>query len=288
MLTVVIVLGAVLLVVGYRGWGSTASAGSWVTPSASPSPSPSPSPSKPDLAPQVRAAVASYLKGSGQHAALALFDQVTGAEVLYNETVRFETASIVKVDILSTLMWQKQDDGGISSSQQRLATKMITQSDNDAATSLFHAIGGASGLASGNKAFGLTHTTPNKAWGLTKTTVADQIQLLRVLCADDGPLTQDSRDYILGLMNKVVSSQRWGVPSAAGDQATEVYVKNGWLSRSADGGRWIINSIGRIIEPGHDWLVAVLTNYHTSESSGIKQVEHAASLAVDGMRGDTD
>lgn len=284
--SVVIVLGALLVIVGYHSWSASSDAGEWGTPipsSAAPSPSPSPSPVDPT--PQVRAKVAAYLKDSGDHAALALFDRVTGQEILYNGTVRFETASIVKVDILSTLLWQKQNAGTtLSASQRRLATKMITRSDNDAATALFHQIGGAAGLRQGNQAFGLSHTTPNSAWGLTTTTVADQITLLEVLSEDGGPLTADSRAYVLGLMSQVVSDQSWGVPAAAGDRSTQVYVKNGWLSRSTDNWRWIINSIGRIVEPGHDWLVAVLTNYHPTKSAGISQVEHAADLAVGGLR----
>jgi hypothetical protein len=74
--------------------------------------------------------------------------------------------------------------------------------------------------------------------------------------------------------------QRWGVPDAAGSQATAVYVKNGWMTRSTEGGKWVINSIGRIVEPGHDWLIAVLSNYNPTQSSGIMLVQHAADLAV--------
>jgi beta-lactamase class A len=292
----------VLLVVGYAirsgltGDGVTgsmpasasASALDGASTPASLTPSPVAQTSTVDPAVEVRDAVAAYLAGAGTHAALAVYDTDTGEQVLYNASVRFETASIVKVDILATLLWQTQTKGArLTSAQQQLATAMITESDNDAASELWRQIGAASGLAAANKVFGLTQTTPGSggSWGLTTTTAGDQLHLLRLLTTETGPLTKASRTYELGLMGRVESDQRWGVPHAATAQATAVQVKNGWLSRSADGGRWIVNSIGRIAEPDHEWLVVVLSNHHATESAGINLVEHAAALAVGGLRG---
>jgi beta-lactamase class A len=286
-----VLVGAVLIVYGlHLGWDSqSAGASAGATPD-SPSASPSPSPSRIDPAIAVQASVAAYLASSGTHASLALLDQTTGEKIYYQESVQFETASIVKVDILSTLLYQRQQKNEtLTSAQRQTATKMITQSDNDAATSLWNQIGATSGLAAANKVFGLTQTTPgtNGQWGLTKTTAADQLRLLQMLTSSSGPLNQTSRSYVLGLMNTVEKDQRWGVPDAADKQATNVYVKNGWLSRSTDAGKWIINTIGRIVEPGHDWLVVVLSNYHPTMTNGVDQVEHAADLAVNGLRSST-
>jgi beta-lactamase class A len=273
---------------------STGPSGSTIQPTltapASPSPSPSPSPSQvpPETISGTYSQLSRYLSGRGRHAAAGIVDLKTGARVMYNANQQFETASIVKVDILSTLLWELQNSNGHLSSQQRsLATAMITRSDNTAASALWSQIGRGNGLAAANRAFGLTHTTPGSgsSWGLTRTTIADQLRLLTVV-STAGPLSAPSRTYVLGLMNKVVSGQRWGVPHAAPDDASAVYVKNGWLQRSADGYRWIINTIGRIVEPDHDWLVVVLTNYNASMSGGISLVQGAADLAVDGLGGD--
>ncbi|GIH16539.1 serine hydrolase [Rugosimonospora africana] len=307
--TALVLAGAMLIVYGlHRGTGGqqTAADGS---PFFSDSPSPSPSPSRPDPAISVRAQVASYLASSGTHAALALLDQDTGEKVYYQENQQFNTASIIKVDILATVLYQHQKSGKkLTSTESSNATKMITQSDNNAATALWNDIGKGPGLAQANKDFGLTETVPGDAgyWGLTKTTAADQLRLLQVISnptgsapADPpagappstaaghgtpGPLDVASCDYLFSLMNRVEHDQRWGVPDAAGSHATNVYVKNGWLSYSQDNYKWIINSIGRIIEPGHDWLVVVLSNYHPSMDNGIDQIEHAADLAVNGLR----
>jgi hypothetical protein len=237
----------------------------------------------------VRGQVASYLADRGRHAAVAALDLNTGAELTYNASVRFETASIVKVDILAALLWQRQEEGGsggeaeLTAGQRTLAMRMITQSDNDAADDLYEQVGGATGLTRANRAFGLTDTTPQSSWGLTRTTVSDQLRLLRVV-SRPGPLAAPSRAYILDLMSQVERDQRWGVPAAAGEDATAVYVKNGWLSRSADRYRWIINSIGRIVEPGHDWLIVVLTNLNATMDAGVDLVQATANLALDGLR----
>lgn len=274
--------------VGKKGANSTPTAsGGTMLASASPSPSPSPSVAASVIS-ATSAQLHTILGSRDKHAAAGIVDLKTGGQVLYNDGVQFETASIVKVDILSTLLWQLQNKNGHLSTQQKtLATDMITESDNDAASALWTQIGRGTGLAAANKAFGLTHTTPGAGttWGLTKTTVGDQLRLLRVV-STAGPLAKASRDYLLGLMNKVVSDQRWGVPKAAGADASKVYVKNGWLQRSTDGYKWIINSIGRILDDGHDWLVVVLTNYNATMDDGVDLVQRAATAAVQGLSDD--
>src|SRR5256885_269933 len=96
-----IVAGLVVMYRAHADADPTPEAG---PPSASASPSDSPSPvaqiTTVDPTIAVRASVAGYLAGAGTHAALALLDEQTGDQVLYNESVRFETASVVKVDIL--------------------------------------------------------------------------------------------------------------------------------------------------------------------------------------------
>jgi hypothetical protein len=259
------------------------------TPSAAPSSTAS-APAGPDpaLLAQVRTALAGQLSGKGSYAAVGVLDRVTGATVTYNEKASFQTASIVKADILAALLWKLQKaDRHLSDGQKALATRMITQSDNDAASDLYADLGGAAGLTAANQAFGLTATTPgpDTRWGKAHTTVTDQLTLLKVLTSEDSPLAAASREYQLGLMSRVVAGQRWGVPAAATGSATGVYLKNGWDMLAADNGLWEINTIGRIVEPGHDWLVVVLSSHNSSQSAGERLVESAAKTAVSGLRG---
>jgi beta-lactamase class A len=239
-----------------------------------------------DASAAVAASVQTYLKSQGDQSAVAVLDATTGAQLAVNADAGFHTASIVKVDILATLLLQRQAAQGLTANEQSLAFDMITKSDNAAATSLWNEIGSASGLAAANRTLGLTETTPGSgnSWGHTTTTANDQLRLLQALTSASGPLDATSRGYVLNLMSQVEDDQDWGVPAAASAQATGVYVKNGWMDDSSDDGLWVNNSVGRIVEPGHDWLVVVLTSGNTSESSGINVVEHAATLAVSGLR----
>jgi hypothetical protein len=225
-----------------------------------------------------------------KNAAVAAVDRVTGVALTVNGSTRFRTASIVKVDILAALLLQHQRSGtALTNSQQDLARSMITSSDNAAASSLWRQIDAAAGLSAANQTFAMTQTTPGTsgAWGMTTTTATDQRRPLQAVTDPTGPLSAAHREYLLGLMGRVVDSQDWGVPAAATPQATTCQVKNGWMPFTAQNGQWTVNSIGRIVEPGHDWLAAVLSDHHPSQGAGIATVEAAVRLAVGGLRAAT-
>ncbi len=258
--------------------------------SADPTPSlpPTPTTAASSLRPGAFAGVVAYLRDHGTHTAVAAEDLTSGATLLYNSSVGFHTASIVKVDILATLLLQHQrEHTGISGSENALAVRMITQSDNDAANSLWDVVGGSAGVREANKTFHLTGTQPGNGgdWGSTVTTAADQLALLKVLASSSSPLSASSRAYELGLMSRVESDQRWGVPAAAATDAAKVYNKNGWYPFSSDGGTWTMNSLGEIVEGGHTYLVAVLSNGNATEGGGETLVGNAATIALSGLTG---
>jgi len=225
------------------------------------------------------AAVAPLASEDGGHVAVAVDDLTTGARAAYGGTDNtFVTASIVKVDILATLLYEAQQAGqSLTEDEQELATTMIENSDNDAASDLYDDAGGATAIDDANRAFGLTGTTvgTDGYWGLTTTTVDDQIALLRLVFSPS-VLSPASRDYISGLMSQVEADQRWGVPAAA-DAGTAYEVKNGWLPNPT---LWEINSIGEITHDGQRMLVAVLSDDNASEDSGIATVQGVAEKAT--------
>jgi len=218
-------------------------------------------------------AVASDVTHDGDHVAIAVDDLSNGQFAAYNGNDQdFDTASIVKVDILATLLYQlQQQKGQMSSSEQALATTMIENSDNDSASALYDDDGESSGIDAANKSFGLTGTTvgTDGYWGLTTTTTDDQIQLLRQVFTSQTILTPASQDYIRGLMSQVESDQQWGVPSAA-DSGTTFYVKNGWLPNPT---LWEINSIGLVTHDGQHMLIAALSSDNETEEGGISLIE---------------
>jgi beta-lactamase class A len=220
-------------------------------------------------------------------AVAALDGSADGA--VYDGASAFDTASIVKVDILAALLLRAQDAGRALTSQQRAyATAMIENSDNASATALWEAIGGADGLDAANLTLGLTGTRAGAGgeWGLTQTTAADQLTLLRAVFGAEGTdseLSEASRAYVVGLMGRTAADQRWGV-SAAADSASVCALKNGWLPRSTTG-LWDINSVGRVSVGGKRYLVSVLSDGNTTKDAGVALVEGVAKAAVSVLTG---
>jgi hypothetical protein len=225
-------------------------------------------------------AVAPLAAQDGGHVAIAVDDLANGQFVAYDGNDQdFVTASIVKVDILATLLYQlQQQNGQMSPDEQALATTMIENSNNDAASALYDDDGESSGIDTANKAFGLTETTvgTDGYWGLTTTTPDDQVRLLRQVFTSQTILTPASQAYIQGLMSQVEADQQWGVPSAA-DGGTSFFVKNGWLPNPT---LWEINSIGEITHQGQRMLIAVLSSDNETEDGGISLIEGVIGKAA--------
>ncbi|MFF7974250.1 serine hydrolase [Streptomyces sp. NPDC007905] len=206
---------------------------------------------------------------------------------VYGDDMPYDTASIIKVDILASMLLQAQDSRhALTAPERAQAEAMIEHSDNAAANALWRRIGLAPGLQAANKRLGLTSTKggPGAKWGLTRTTASDQIRLLGAVFgtgqapkADSTPALSDtSRTYIRTLMSRVAADQSWGVSAAAGSGSA---LKNGWLQRNTTG-LWDVNSVGRITTGGHQYLVAVLSDGNTSMKDGVALVERAARAAV--------
>ncbi|HEV3379479.1 MAG TPA: serine hydrolase [Trebonia sp.] len=227
--------------------------------------------------------VSSLVRADDDHVAVAVDDLTASQSAGYNdENDQFVTASIVKVDILATLLYQDQgSDQLLSDYEQDLATTMIENSDDDSASALYGIDGGAEEISEANDSFGLRDTVVGTSgyWGLTTTTAADQIRLLRQVFTSSSVLSPASRDYIQSLMSQVESDQQWGVPAAA-DAGTRFMVKNGWLPNPD---LWEINSIGEVTHDGQRMLVAVLSDDNETENGGISLVEDIAKKAVDAM-----
>ncbi|MGW1406853.1 serine hydrolase [Streptomyces sp. NPDC002403] len=188
----------------------------------------------------------------------------------------FDTASIVKVDMVAALLLIAQDERrALTAVEHDRATAVIERSDNASATALLRAVGGPEALDAAHARLGLTGTRTAHAWGLTRTTAEDQLALLRSVFGMDSELSEDSRAYLGGLMERVGAGQRWGVSAAGRDCA----LKNGWMPRTTTG-LWDINSIGRVRAGARTCLLAVLSDGHRTKESGIALVEAVARAAV--------
>ncbi|MET7693795.1 serine hydrolase [Streptomyces sp. NPDC005483] len=232
-----------------------------------------------DLDEQLADAMRSVGVTGEQKVSAAVLDLESGDSAVHGDGA-FDTASIVKVDILAALLLRHQEAGTRLSAQEKAyATTMIENSDNTAASALWDIIGKAAGLDAANEKFGLTGTQGGDGalWGLTRTTAADQLTLLQQVFGDDSELSAASRSYLQELMGQIEADQRWGVSAAADGSGWAL--KNGWLPRSTTG-LWDVNSIGRVTVDGHEYLVAVLSNGNSTQAKGISLVEAAAKAAV--------
>ena len=237
---------------------------------------------------------ASYAAGRTGSVLAAVYDVQTGQSWSLGTGAPQAEASVVKLDILETLL-AGSGGAGLGPADQELARAMIEDSDNDAATSLWHEAGGAAGLTAYNGRAGLTSTTPSQCvscagfawpgWGLSMTRPGDQLTLLKQLVVP-GPrplLSGTERSYALSLMEHVTPGQRWGV-SAGIPSGVTVALKNGWLPLRPSGTDWQVNSVGWVSGEGRDYLAAVLTTGSPTEQYGIDTIDGLSSVIWTAMR----
>jgi len=229
---------------------------------------------------------AAFLTGRLGTVAVAVYDLTTGQSWTAGDIGQpQDEASVVKVGILEALLYQRP--AGLTSAQVALAQQMIEDSDNDAATALWDAVGGTAGVRAFGALIGLTGTTPSACvqcpgfpwpgWGLTTTTPLDQLRLLRQLVSPGSVLSAAEREFALRLMEDVTPDQRWGVSGGVPSQV-RVALKNGWLPLDAADTDWQINSVGRVDGLGRDYLIAVLSTGNPTEAYGIDTINEVSAI----------
>ncbi len=261
-----------------------------------PSSYPASYPASPSSAPRqnpLGTTAASYVASRSGTVVAAVYDVAAGQTWTLGPQHPQAEASIVKLDILETLYAQQGTGPALAGTDQSLAQRMMEDSDNAAATSLWNAVGGPGRIQSFNTVAGLTHTLPSSCvtcpgfawpgWGLTTTTPADQIVLLRELIEPSTLLTDAQRQNALELMENVTPGQRWGVTGGVPPQAT-VALKNGWLPLNSARTDWQINSIGWVKGSGRDYLVAVLTTGNPTEQYGIDTINRLSAMVWGNLR----
>jgi beta-lactamase class A len=232
--------------------------------------------------------IATLLRQRAGSVEIAVDNLTTGTSWSYGPNRPQDEASIVKVNILGALLAKGQGAANsLTSSQRALATEMIEESDNDAATELWNAAGAGSGIGAFDRKVGMSSTTPSPCvvcqgfpwpgWGLTTTTPEDQLTLLRALFLSTSYLNPVDRAYEVKLMQSVVPDERWGV-SGGVPAGASVALKNGWLPLNDTDTDWQINSIGWVRGDGRDYLVALMSTDNPNEQYGISTLDSVSSL----------
>ncbi|MDC0765492.1 serine hydrolase [Streptomyces sp. HD] len=247
------------------------------TPAAAATPTVSCTSAKEGLADKLKKDITAALANRKGTVAVGLYDRATNTTCTLRPATAFDSASVVKVTVLATLLWDaKKHDRYLTDREVSLAKAMITKSDNAATRTLWKQLG-MTKIKGFLTAAGMTQTKPGADgyWGLTQITVTDEQKLLKLLTQKNSVLSDNSRSYILKLMGQVVSSQRWGTPYGA-PSGVSVAVKNGWLERATNG--WRVHSVGTFKGGGHDYMVTVLTHGNSTMNYGISTIQGVAKV----------
>ncbi|MCF1508849.1 serine hydrolase [Streptomyces glomeratus] len=244
-------------------------------PAAATTPTVSCTSGKAGLATKLQQDITAALAGRKGTVAVGLYDRSTNTTCSLRATSAYDSASVVKVTVLGTLLWDaKKHNRYLTDRENTLATAMITKSDNSATSALWKQLG-LTKINGFLTAAGMTQTKPGADgyWGLTQITVQDEQKLLKLITARNSVLSDNSRAYILKLMGQVVSSQRWGTPAGA-PSGVSVHVKNGWLQRATHG--WRVHSVGTFNGNGHDYMITVLTQDNSTMDYGVATIQNVA------------
>ena len=235
------------------------------------------SPSHHALAARLDRDIDRALRGRVSTVAVGVDDPGRGLQCWLNSSAHFDSASVVKVTILGALLRKAQEQHRyLTRTEAAQATEMITESDNDAASDLWADVGRPDLQHFLNLAhMTRTYLGPGPYWGLTQITAYDEVLLLRLLMHQNRVLDTRSRNYVLGLMARVIPSQRWGVPAGAPSRLT-VHVKNGWLPLYPHG--WRIHSIGVFTGRGGGYSIVVLTQDNPTMTYGIDTIQAVARV----------
>ncbi|MEV0443464.1 serine hydrolase [Streptomyces spectabilis] len=230
---------------------------------------------QPELAKKLTKDITAALKNRKGTIAVGLYDKATKTTCTLRGTTSFDSASVVKVTVLATLLWDaKKNNRYLTDRESSLAKAMITKSDNNATSTLWRQLG-AGKVKKFLAAAKMTKTVPGSGgyWGLTRINVNDEQKLLSLITAPNSVLSDNARAYILKLMNQVVRDQRWGTPAGA-PSGVKTHVKNGWLPRATHG--WRVHSVGAFKGRGHDYTISVLTHGNGSMNYGVDTIQRVA------------
>lgn len=219
----------------------------------------------------------------GRNVAIAIQSQINGQIAAWTNAPGWEgqVASTIKVAILAMLL--HNTGGNLNSTQWDLATRMIRNSDNQAAKNILDwYLGGDYGLQALFNDLGMTNTKAAYHWGYIRTTPEDQLKLLNqiFLVPNSSYLNEQSRQIIRNLMGSVNLSQAWGISAGS----SQYYLKNGWNYEVNKYGQWYVNSIGFI--PGSDndgYTIAVYTYSSPDVPSGATLIEQYARATRNNM-----
>jgi hypothetical protein len=179
-------------------------------------------------------------------------------------TMRFPSASVVKAMLLVAVL-RRVGANRLSAARRDLLRRMVTVSDNAAASAIYTEVGGA-GLRSVARAAGAKRFVDVGNWADAQLTAADQARFfLRV----DRLVPAAHRRYARDLLSSIVGWQRWGIAPVARARGMKIFFKGGWRTG-------IVHQVALLERDGRRIALAVLTSGEPSMAYGEETVEGIA------------
>jgi hypothetical protein len=195
----------------------------------------------------------------------------------YNAEPMFGIASVVKVPIMLTVMNRAIDEGRpLTADESALIQVMIVESDNEATTALWNAIGGAPAVQEFLESNGIRGALiDTRDWGDSKMSAESGARLLGKLMNGE-ILDAANRALAMQLMSSVDPVQDWGAV-VAGEFEGQTGVKNGWYPEAAG---WVLGSVGYVVPDGSGptYTVAIFTSGWLYFHEGVNSLEGIAGL----------
>ncbi len=217
-----------------------------------------------------------YLAGRSGGASFALIDE-RGRIHGHLRGVQYSSASLVKAMLLVAYLNRGNVRGRrLRGSDRRLLGPMIRVSDNDVAGAVYDRVG-PSGLTRLARRAGMSRFTASPVWGGCQVTARDQA---RFFFRIRGLIPKRHRAYALGLLRRIVPSQRWGIPRSS-PPGWLAHFKGGWFP---DDDGWRVHQAA-LLRSGHRRIaVAVLTRGNPSLGYGAETITGVASRLLRGYR----
>ncbi|MGH2983745.1 MAG: serine hydrolase, partial [Solirubrobacterales bacterium] len=185
----------------------------------------------------------------------------------YEADRHYSSASASKALLLAAELRRLKDEGEpLDSTTKALLESMITYSDNDAGSGVYARVGDP-GLEEVAERAGMRDFEVDPGfWGGAQITAADMARFYYRL---ERNLVGRYRDYGMALLASITSTQRWGIPTAAGG-GWRVWFKGGWRPSGEEGTTGAVTHQAALLvhRSGQRLALAVLSNEAPGEGGG--------------------
>jgi hypothetical protein len=203
----------------------------------------------------IAAAFAWAAERSGDVAAAVV--DTNGAVSGYREHRAFQAASLAKAILLVAAL---RRDPTPDPSTEATLTRMVEESDNGSAYTIFSRIG-AKGMREVAGLAGMADYVQGAGWVDTRVSAVDEA---RFFYDYESYVPKAGRSLARRLLAGIKPIQRWGIPAAAGPAGWTTYHKSGWLgldNRLMVQAAWLEKGKKR-------WALAVMTDDNPERSYG--------------------